>query len=195
MEIAITLIIVGLLLSVVVKGHQMANAGKARSLLASQKAVQVAVNTYQDRYRALPGDDALAATRFSAAQCGAGATGAPSCANGDGNGAIVGAYTDQVTIAAVSTVPDGANNEVNKFWQHLRAAGLIRVDGSNYFANPLNGSGGFLAVAGPTPTGTNTPFVGMAPSSLYLVFTGLPADVATLLQNVAWDTAQTYFGR
>lgn len=185
-EIAIALIVVGVVLSVVVQGQQMANAGKARALLASQKAVQAAVNLYQDRYRASPGDDAAASTRFSAAQCGAGAAGVSRCANGDGNGAIVGAFTDQVAATAV-TVPDGANNEVNKFWQHLRAAGLIRVDGTTVFANPVNGSGGVLAVAGPTPTGANTPYVGMPPASLYLVFTGLPADVARALDGSVDD--------
>ena len=184
-EIAIALIIVGVLLAVVVNGQQVATASKAKALFASQAGVRTAINLYQDRYRAVPGDDARASGRFSAAQCGAAGTNA--CANGDGSGAIVGAYTDRVSAAAAATVADGPNDEVSKLWQHLRAAGLIRVDGDNFFDNPRQGVGGLLAVAGPTPTGGNTPFVGMSPAPLYLVFTGLPPDVAQALDAAVDD--------
>ncbi len=186
-EIAIALIIVGVLLAMVVNGQQVANASKAKALFASQAGMRTAINLYQDRYRALPGDDARASGRFSAAQCGAVAAGTNACANGDGSGAIVGAYTDRVAAAAAATVADGPNDEVSKLWQHLRAAGLIRVDGTSFFDNPRHGVGGVLAVAGPTPAGGNTPFVGMASAPLYLVFTGLPPDVAQALDAAADD--------
>ena len=184
-EIATVLIIVGVLLAVVVNGQQVATASKAKALFASQAGVRTAINLYQDRYRALPGDDAQASGRFSAAQCGAAGTNA--CANGDGSGAIVGAYTERVSVAAAATLADGPNNEVSKLWQHLRAAGLIRVDGDNFFDNPRHGIGGVLAVAGPTPAGGNTPLVGMAPAPSYLVFTGLPPDVGQALDAAADD--------
>jgi type II secretory pathway pseudopilin PulG len=186
-EIAIALIIVGALLAVVVNGQQVVNASKAKALLASQAGVSGAINLYQDRYRALPGDDSRASGRFSAAQCDAVATGTNACANGDGNGAIIGAYTERVSAAAAATVADGPNNEVSKLWQHLRAAGLIRVDDDNFFDNPRHGVGGVLAVAGPTPAGGNAPFVGMAPAPLYMVFTGLPPDVAQALDAAVDD--------
>ena len=186
-EIAIALIIVGVLLAVVVNGQQVANASKAKALLASQAGVRGAINLYLDRYRALPGDDGRASGRFSAAQCGAVAAGTNACANGDGNGAIVGVYTDRIAAASAATVADGPNNEVSKLWQHLRAADLIRVDGDSFFDNPRHGIGGVLAVAGPTPAGGNTPFVGIAPAPLYLVFTGVPPDVAQALDASADD--------
>ena len=186
-EIAIALIVVGVLLAAVVSGQQVATASKAKALFASQNGMRTAINLYQDRYRALPGDDARASGRFSAAQCGAVAAGTNACANGDGNGAIVGPYTDRVAAAAAATVADGPNNEVSKLWQHLRAADLIRVDGDNFFDNPRHGVGGVLAVAGPTPAGGNAPFVGMAPAPLYMVFTGLPPDVAQALDAAADD--------
>ena len=154
-EIAIALIIVGVLLAVVVNGQQVANASKAKALLASQAGVRGAINLYLDRYRALPGDDARASGRFSAAQCGAVAAGTNACANGDGNGAIVGVYTDRIAAASAATVADGPNNEVSKLWQHLRAADLIRVDGDSFFDNPRHGIGGVLAVAGPTPAASS----------------------------------------
>ena len=113
-EIAIALIIVGVLLAVVVSGQQVATASKAKTLYGSQAGVRTAINLYQDRFRAVPGDDARASGRFSAAQCGAGAAGTNACANGDGNGAIVGAYTDRVAAAAAATVADGPNDEVSK---------------------------------------------------------------------------------
>jgi prepilin-type N-terminal cleavage/methylation domain-containing protein len=186
-EIAIVLIVVGVLLAVVVNGQQVATASKAKTLFASQVGVRTVINLYQDRFRAVPGDDARASGRFSAAQCGAVAAGTNACANGDGSGAIVGAYTDRVAAAAAATVADGPNDEVSKLWQHLRAAGLIRVDGTSFFENPRHGVGGVLAVAGPTPAGGNTPFVGMASAPLYLVFTGLPPDVAQALDAAADD--------
>ena len=186
-EIAIALIIVGVLLAVVVNGQQVATTSKAKALYGSQAGVRTAINLYQDRFRAVPGDDARASGRFSAAQCGAGAAGTNACANGDGNGAIIGPYTDRVSASAVATVADGPNNEVSKLWQHLRAAGLISADGSSFFSNPRQGVGGVLAVAGSTPSGGNTPFVGMSPAPLYLVFTSLPPDVAQALDAAVDD--------
>lgn len=59
-ELAIVLVIIGLLLGGVLKGQELINSAKAKSLAADFKNVQVYVYGYQDKYRALPGDDAAA---------------------------------------------------------------------------------------------------------------------------------------
>ena len=61
-EIAIVLVIVGLLLGGVLKGQELINSSRAKSLYADKSAIQTAINTYQDRFRAVPGDDAAAAS-------------------------------------------------------------------------------------------------------------------------------------
>lgn len=175
------LIIAGLLLGLFVKGQEMTTASRAKSLAVDQAAVLTAFNMYQDRFRAMPGDDSAAANRFTPAQCGG------VCRNGNGNGVIVGPFTDRVTAASVATVTDGAANEVSKLWQHLRAAGLLRVDGSSLYHNPVSPSGGLIAVAGPTPAGANTPSAGMLPASLYLVISNVPGHVAQALDDARDD--------
>ena len=98
-EIAIVLVIVGLLLGGVLKGQELITSGKAKALYADKSAFQTAYNTYNDRYRAIAGDDGAASTRFSGQACGVAGAGASavnggagaSCSNGDGSGALTGA--------------------------------------------------------------------------------------------------------
>jgi prepilin-type N-terminal cleavage/methylation domain-containing protein len=56
-EIAIVLVIIGLLLTGVMKGQEIITNAKAKNIENSFKEVSTAIYTYQDRYRALPGDD------------------------------------------------------------------------------------------------------------------------------------------
>lgn len=182
-ELALILIMAGLLLGTFVKGQEITTSGRAKALAADQAAVQTAFNLYLDRFRVVPGDDAAASTRFNLTQCGALA----GCRNGNGNGAIVGPFTDRVPAVSAATVADGAANEVSKLWQHLRAAGLLRVDGSSYYDNPVSPSGGVIAVAGPTAAGANVPYAGMLPASLYLVISNVPGHVAQALDDARDD--------
>lgn len=182
-ELTLILIMAGLLLGTFVKGQEITTSGRAKTLAADQAALQTAFNLYLDRFRVVPGDDATASARFNATQCGL-PTG---CRNGNGNGAIVGPFTDRVTAAGAAGVTDGPGNEVNKLWQHLRAAGLIRVDGSSYYDNPVSPSGGLIAVAGPTIAGANIPYAGMPPASLYLAISNVPGHVAQALDDARDD--------
>jgi prepilin-type N-terminal cleavage/methylation domain-containing protein len=77
-EIAIVLVIIGLLLVGVLQGQEMIENGKVKNLANNMKGVSAAYYAYQDRYQAVPGDDVLASTRFTGA------------VNGGGNGAITG---------------------------------------------------------------------------------------------------------
>ncbi len=106
-EIAIVLVIIGLLLGGVLKGQEMITSSKVRQVINDMKAVQTTFYAYQDRYRAVPGDDILASTRFAGAQ------------SGGGNGIIAGLYQTSGSVLSAAT-------ESENFWQHARAAGFMQ---------------------------------------------------------------------
>ncbi len=138
-EIAIVLVIIGLLLVGVLQGQEMIENGKVKNLANNMKGVAAAYYAYQDRYQAVPGDDNLASTRFTGA------------VNGGGNGAITGVYT-----AAPATL--AAGTESNNFWQHTRMAGLLTGVATATQANPPTHSlGGLLGVqSNVSAAGTST---------------------------------------
>jgi len=126
-EIAIVLVIIGLLLGGVLKGQEMITNAKIKNLIADMEGVGAAYNSYVDRYKAIPGDDAAASTRFTGA------------VNGGGNGAITGVYT-AVAAPAVAA-------ESNNFWQHVRMAGLMSGSATAAAALPPNNAvGGLLGI-------------------------------------------------
>ncbi len=108
-EIAIVLVIIGLLLGGVLKGQEMIDTSKMKGLSNDMKAVQTAYQSYLDRYKAVPGDDLTATSRF--------AIGAFTTNNGDGNGVINGNYQD-FSLTAVTS-------DAMRFWLHTRASGFI----------------------------------------------------------------------
>ncbi|MDP1610044.1 MAG: prepilin-type N-terminal cleavage/methylation domain-containing protein [Sulfuritalea sp.] len=118
-EIAIVLVIIGLLLVGVLQGQEMIENGKVKSLVNNMKGVQAAYYTYWDRFQAVPGDDSIANTRFTGA------------AFGGGNGLIAGAF-NAVAVPAVAA-------ESNNFWQHMRASGLLSGTGTNPAPNNFGG--------------------------------------------------------
>src|SRR3989441_11126607 len=75
-EIAIVLVIIGLLLGGILKGQEMITQAKIKNIVNDFNGVTVAVTSYQDRYRAIPGDDRNASTRWTVQ--------APASGNGDG---------------------------------------------------------------------------------------------------------------
>ena len=130
-EIAIVLVIIGLLLGGVLKGQELINSAKIKNLVNDLNGISTAVYAYQDRYRALPGDDAGAETRWTAQGITTAGTGL-----GNGDGAISGAFN---AVAAA-----GAGPESVLFWKELRAAGF--VGGNIADGQPLNATGGILGV-------------------------------------------------
>src|SRR5450830_427175 len=91
-EIAIVLVIIGLLLGGILKGQEMITQAKIKNVVNDFNGITAAINSYQDRYRALPGDDLNAAGRWG--------TGVIS---GDGNG---------VFCTGTCTTPPSYNNPV-----------------------------------------------------------------------------------
>src|SRR3979411_1611021 len=134
-EIAIVLVIIGLLLGGILKGQEMITQAKIKNVIADMTGVSAAAYGYQDRYRALAGDDKNAGTRWAAT------------AAGNGDGVITGAYT----VTASGIAPD-TTMEAGFFWHHLRLAGFISGTGLGQPFNAVSGKMGVQSSDGSLPT-------------------------------------------
>jgi len=126
-EIAIVLVIVGLLIGGVLKGQEMITNAKLKRIESDNAGIAAAMFSYQDRYTQLPGDDSDADNRFDLYTASAGNV-------GDGDGIIEGNWT-----------PATATDETAIFWKHLRASGLI-PGGGNDTTQPTNAYGGLIGI-------------------------------------------------
>ncbi len=142
-EIAIVLVIIGLLLGGVLKGQELINSAKVKNMATDFRNIPLFIYGYQDKFKALPGDHAAVATAIpGAATCTPVAT-AGHCSLG--NGVIDGVWT-------ASTVVD----ETYTFWQHVRLAGFAAGPTSTSDANylPRNADGGLMGIeSGSAATG------------------------------------------
>src|SRR3954462_10162588 len=129
-EIAIVLVIIGLLLGGILKGQEMITQAKIKNVIGDMSGVSAAMYGYQDRYKALPGDDRGAAGRW-----GVGTTDA-----GTGDGVIQGTYN---LFPAPAVGSNSAANESVFFWHHLRLAGFISGTG---IQQPFNAVSGVMGV-------------------------------------------------
>ncbi len=149
-EIAIVLVIVGLLLGGILKGQELVQNAKVRNIADQQNAIKAAYYAFQDRYRALPGDYVAA---------GANIPNVAPATNGDGNAQI--------------GVSGAASNEPVYAWHHLTNAGFISCSECAAQAappaapsaanSPSNANGGVMAIVfdnvynnGLLGTGNNT---------------------------------------
>src|SRR5215467_11469871 len=104
-EIAIVLVIIGLLLGGVLKGQELITGARVRNLISQQDGIKAAFFGFQDRYRALPGDYAAATVNIATAS-----------GNGNGNG--------RIELDATGT-PAPIEHEEILVWNHLTAAGFM----------------------------------------------------------------------
>jgi prepilin-type N-terminal cleavage/methylation domain-containing protein len=125
-EIAIVLVIIGLLLGGILKGQEMITQAKIKNVIADITGVSAAMYGYQDRYRALPGDDPNASVRWTAPPALPGPV-----VGVTGNGVIGGAYNSAT-----------ATDESRLFWDHLRRAGFISGNGNEQPFNAVSGRTG-----------------------------------------------------
>lgn len=123
-EIAIVMVIIGLLLGGVLKGQEVITNAKLKRVVNDFNSISAAVFTYQDRYRALPGDDRTASTKFTNTPPG----------NGSGNGQISGNFFSTNDA-----------DESRLLWRHLREAGLV-AGGEDDFEQPSHAYGGIMGV-------------------------------------------------
>ena len=151
-EIAIVLVIIGLLLGGVLKGQELINSAKVKNLAQDFRNVPLFIYGYQDKFKALPGDDSQAVAHVAGTVASTGG-------QTPGNGVIEGAW-DSTT----------ATDESFLFWQHVRLAGLAAgptaVGDTNYA--PRNADSGIIGI---TTNSNTTPYiVGMR--GTYLVCSG-----------------------
>jgi prepilin-type N-terminal cleavage/methylation domain-containing protein len=140
-EIAIVLVIIGLLLGGILKGQEMITQAKIKNVIADYSGVSAAYHGYQDRYRAIPGDDPNAAARWAVA---------PAAISGNGNGVVAGTYN-----AACPAVVAAGTVESCLFWDDLRRSGFVSGNGGQQPFNALTGligvqTGDGQAATGPT---------------------------------------------
>jgi prepilin-type N-terminal cleavage/methylation domain-containing protein len=139
-EIAIVLIIIGLLLGGILKGQEMVAQAKIKAMVADFAGVSAAYHAYGDRYRALPGDDARAASRWTIATA---------ATSGNGDGQVSGTYNNG-NAACVAGV------ETCSWWDHLRRGGFVPGTGVTQPRNLANGQIGVQ-----TGDGATTPAIGL----------------------------------
>ena len=169
-EIAIVLVIVGLLLGGILKGQDLVNGARVRNLADMNAGVQAAYYGFIDRYRQVPGDMTAAAA--------ASAIGDPAITvGGDANGRI-----------------DAADwGEASALWVHLSRAGLLQgsYDGGATSATryraaavaPQNAFNGYMllgqtrdySTTGGGPSATQAPRLGL------VLGDNIPVDLARQL--------------
>jgi len=133
-EIAIVLVIVGLLIGGVLKGQEMITNAKLKRVESDNAGIAAAMFSYQDRYLQLPGDDSAAEGRFTVYNVG-------DPVNGDGSGTIDGVWN----VASTTDITAAATAETNMFFAHLRAAGLVAGGGVDD-TKPTNAYGGQIGI-------------------------------------------------
>jgi prepilin-type N-terminal cleavage/methylation domain-containing protein len=144
-EIAIVLVIVGLLIGGVLKGQEMITGAKLKRIQSDNAGVAAAMFSYQDRYLQLPGDDNAADTRFTVY--------VDDKANGGGDGSIGDGKDWNADTSAAATWSKGGQESV-KFFSHLRAAGLVPGGGldksrpSNAYSGQIGIQDGSLGISG-----------------------------------------------
>lgn len=143
-EIAIVLVIIGLLLGGILKGQELINSARVKNLSTDFRNIPVFIYGYQDKFKALPGDDPAVVAHVSG-------TLATTPAGTQGNGVIGGNWNSTTTT-----------DESYLFWQHIRLAGLapgVTTPGAAGYL-PTNAAGGTIGIQSGTTDVTKTPIVG-----------------------------------
>jgi prepilin-type N-terminal cleavage/methylation domain-containing protein len=133
-EIAVVLVVIGLLLGAVLKGQELMTSAQVRNLMQRQDEIKAAYYGFPDRYQAPPGDYAKASGTISGVSAGPCGTPAPD-GNGNGNYQI-----------------EMIGSEHTLAWEHLSKAGFLH---STYTCalvisaatTPYNAYGDALALA------------------------------------------------
>ena len=133
-EIAIVLVIIGLLLGGILKGQEMITQARIKNVANDFNGITAAYFAYMDRYKAVPGDDINASGRWTGA------------VNGGSDGRISGLYGVPST-SPIGTV-DNTTGESWNFWWHLRLAGFVggATTGQGAWSQPTNAVGGIVGV-------------------------------------------------
>lgn len=118
-ELAIVLVILGLLVGGILAGQNLIRASELRAVTTEHDRFTTATHAFREKYFQLPGDMTTATEHWGAAHatpatCGTTSTGDARTCNGNGNGTI-----------DLYDGSDATSNEYFRFWQHIANAGLI----------------------------------------------------------------------
>lgn len=120
-ELAIVMIIIGLLIGGVLKGQQLIQNARTTAVISEIKGYQAALNSFRDTYGGAPGDMGNARDRI------AGCNDASFCENGNGNSLVGGsgaaADTGIINFWQLGDVTIGG--EPVQFFKHLALSDLI----------------------------------------------------------------------
>ena len=171
-EIAIVLVIIGLLLGGVLKGQELVNNAKVKNLANDFRSISTFVYAYQDRFRALPGDDVAANQHVNGGQ------NAATPAATLGNARINGAWN-----SAINT------DESFLFWQHVRLANLATGPTAIAAADflPRNSEGGRVGITSDPLITAAAPVGGPYPASFYVCSQGILGRFARQLDTTLDD--------
>ncbi len=147
-EIAIVLVIIGLLLGGILKGQELIASAKVKNLIGDFRGISAMVYGYQDKYRSFPGDQTLPQLDASF-----GAGKAKAAAAGANNGRLDGAWNTT-----------SQTDETWLFWQHVRLANLASGPTDSADPNgdyvPKNADGGRIGIeSGLSTAGAPEPFI------------------------------------
>ncbi|MFM9890149.1 MAG: type II secretion system protein [Rickettsiales bacterium] len=146
-ELSIVLVILGLLTGGILAGQSLIRAAQLRAVSTEYSRYATAVNTFKDKYFAIPGD-MNSATQFwgrlnGNADCVTNSSAAVNAAAGacDGNS------DGLVNVAGYTAASAGVSGESFQFWRELALAGLI--EGS--YSGVDGPAGGYNIVAANSP--------------------------------------------
>lgn len=173
-EIAIVLVIIGLLLGGTLKGQELINNAKVKNMLADFRNIPVFVYGYQDKFRAIPGDDPAARSHLgnTASQIATVASGGTA-----GNGMLDGPWDSS-----------SASDESFVLWQHVRLAGLAAgatgIGEATY--RPTNANGGLIGIESVAQKAASGPYIQNLSGTYLLCSAGIPGKFARQI-DIALD--------
>ena len=174
-EIAIVLVIIGLLLGGILKGQELINSAKVKNMVSDFRTTQAMVYGYQDKFRSFPGDQNQTQLDGNFSPAGTATAGTAATLN---NGRLDGNWSDS------------ASSESYVFWQHVRLANLgtgpTALTDANY--RPRNADGGFLGIeSGLDAAGAAAPFIAGMTGSFYVCSDGILGKYAKQIDSTMDD--------
>src|SRR2546421_4605634 len=175
-EIAIVLVIIGLLLGGILKGQEMITQAKIKNVIADFSGISAAYHGYVDRYKKIPGDDPCAGGVVTVGNCGTTTGRWTGATAGNGNGIVAGAYNSTT-----------ATDESRLWWDHLRRSGFVSGVGDQ---QPFNALTGMIGVqtgdnAGAAALGTHA--AGTGGFSRLVIFSAKPPDKIAIAADTPID--------
>jgi prepilin-type N-terminal cleavage/methylation domain-containing protein len=133
-EIAVVLVIIGLLLGAILKGQELIENSRVKNATNALSSIKAGAFGYLDRYKTMPGDDGPLATLQARGTAWAGIT--------------VGGNRDGAVGAPVNPFAAPTGEHLG-FWQHLRASGFLTGSAADVgvAALPRNAFGGLTGIA------------------------------------------------